>query len=112
MTNSTQSARSENVKAIVDFFKSGIKTDASSLGIELGAYLGERTVPVSYSGEHVGRLASQRAQKRFLHGRLHDQDGDILGVAKRVKRSPSNLHLQVELPRRPLHRPHGSSKLL
>ena len=83
MTNSTQSARLENVKAIVDFFKSGIKTDASSLGIELEHTLVKKDgSPVSYSGEHgVAWLLNELKNSSYTTA-SYDQDGDILGVAK------------------------------
>ena len=98
MTNSTQSARSENVKAIVDFFKSGIKTDASSLGIELEHTLVKKDgSPVSYSGEHGVAWLLNELKNDSYTAASYDQDGDILGVAKPGQAVTIEPASQVEL---------------
>ena len=83
MTNGTQSARSENIKAIVDFFKSGIKTNATSLGIELEHTLVRKDgTPVSYSEDHgVAWLLNELKDNGYPIA-THDADGDIIGVAR------------------------------
>lgn len=98
MTNGTQSARSENIKAIVDFFKSGIKTNATSLGIELEHTLVRKDgTPVSYSEDHgVAWLLNELKDNGYPIA-THDADGDIIGVAREGQAVTIEPASQVEL---------------
>lgn len=82
MTDSTQPMRSANVQALVDYFTSGIKEQASSVGIELEHTLVKSTgEPVSYSEEYgqqwlLERLASDYADE------TRTSRGDLIGLGR------------------------------
>lgn len=95
----SQPARQSNIDALVSFFKSGIKPQGShgKLGIEL-----EQTIvrddnsAVSYSEEHgVAWVLSQLSEK--YPDRTVDDEGDLLGVARRGEAVTIEPAAQIEL---------------
>ena len=98
MTNSTQSARLDNINAIVDFFTSGIKSSASCLGIELEHTLVRQNgSPVSYSEKHGAAWLLGQLKDDAYPQASYDADGDILGVAAQGQAVTIEPAAQVEL---------------
>ncbi len=77
-----QTARQDNIDALVDYFKSGIKPDPKALGIELEYTLVHTDgKPVSYSSEFGQRWLLKELEQYFPNEML-DGDGDLIGLAR------------------------------
>lgn len=77
-----QPARERNVKAIVDYFEHGIKSECKNVGIELEHTIVKNAgmAPVSYSEEHGVRWILEQLQKEYPEA-LMDGD-DLIGVSR------------------------------
>ena len=95
----SQPARQKNIDALVQFFESGIKPRGShgKLGIELEQIIvRDDNSPVSYSEEHgVAWLLSQLSES--YPKKTIDDEGDLLGVARRGEAITIEPAAQVEL---------------
>ena len=77
-----QPARQDNIQALVDYFKSGIKTDSNALGIELEYTLvNQDGTPVSYSDD-FGQKWLLKELEGYFPNEIIDDDGDLIGLAR------------------------------
>ena len=93
------SAHDANVRAIVDYFESGIKPadDAPRLGVELEHIIvDENSQPVSYSEEHGVHWILQQLAASYPE-LTYDAEGDLLGVARPGKSITIEPAAQLEL---------------
>lgn len=97
-TTMAQSAREANVKAIVEFFKSGIQEEVGRLGIELEHLIahGEENTAVSYSQDHGIAWLLEQLKSEYPET-TYDPEGDILGVARPSEAITIEPAAQVEL---------------
>lgn len=99
LCSAEQPARQSNINALVRFFESGIKPHGShgKLGIEL-----EQTIvrndnsPVSYSEEHGVAWVLQQLSEQYPLKTV-DDEGDLLGVARRGEAVTIEPAAQIEL---------------
>ncbi|WP_165056086.1 MULTISPECIES: glutamate-cysteine ligase family protein [unclassified Adlercreutzia] len=97
MTEIDQPARTDNIKAIVSFFESGIKDRAEKLGIELEHTLLHRDGrAVSYSEEHGTEWLLEQLSAHYTV-ETRDAEGDLLGVARGPQAVTIEPAAQVEL---------------
>lgn len=77
-----QSASQNNIDALVNYFKSGIKSDSQALGIELECtLLNDNNDPVSYKDE-FGQKWLLGELKKYFPNEMLDDDGDLIGLAR------------------------------
>ncbi|HIT51315.1 MAG TPA: glutamate--cysteine ligase [Candidatus Aveggerthella excrementigallinarum] len=77
-----QSAREQNIQALVDYFERGVKASCENVGIELEHTIvkNEGLAPVSYSEEHGVRWILDQLRGQYPEA-LMDGD-DLVGVAR------------------------------
>ena len=93
------SIHDENVKAIVNYFKSGIKdkSETGKLGIEIEhVVVGEHSRAISYSEEHGVRWILEQLSNNYPNKMLGDE-GDLLGLAAEGKTITLEPAAQLEL---------------
>lgn len=78
-----QPARQSNIDALVNYFKSGIKSEGHALGIELEHTLIHKNGnPVSYT-EEFGQKWLLKELERYFPDEMIDDDGDLIGLSRR-----------------------------
>ncbi|MEE0845411.1 MAG: glutamate-cysteine ligase family protein [Eggerthellaceae bacterium] len=101
-----QPARQRNIEELVSFIESGIKPQGAPerLGIELEhTVVREDGTPVSYGEEHGIAWLLGQLQADFPQG-THDEEGDLLGVARPGAAVTIEPAAQVELSAGPFER--------
>lgn len=97
MGKQTQPARRENIDAIVDYFKSGVKEEAKNIGIELEHTLvKDNGEPVSYDEEHGQKWLLSQLEGSF-QDRIETSNGDLIGLVGRNSTVTLEPAAQVEL---------------
>lgn len=79
----TQPCRADNVKAIVDYYRSGIKSGPGKIGIELEHFIVHKAdaTPVTYSEEHGVRWILEQLSEAYPKP-TYDGDHDLIGVSR------------------------------
>lgn len=93
------SIHDENVKAIVDYFKSGIKdkSETGKLGVEIEhVVVGEHSRAISYSEEHGVRWILEQLSSDYPK-KMFGDEGDLLGLAAEGKTITLEPAAQLEL---------------
>lgn len=93
------SIHDENVKAIVNYFKSGIKdkSETGKLGIEIEhVVVGEHSRAISYSEEHGVRWILEQLSNNYPK-KMFGDEGDLLGLAAEGKTITLEPAAQLEL---------------
>lgn len=93
------SIHDENVKAIVDYFKSGVKdkSEAGKLGVEIEhVVVGEHSRAISYSEEHGVRWILEQLSSDYPK-KMFGDEGDLLGLAAEGKTITLEPAAQLEL---------------
>ena len=82
MPETHQPAREDNVKAIVDYFESGAKSECTAIGIELEHTLVHANGdPVAYVDEH-GQHEFLELLSPAYPERMTNQDGELIGLLR------------------------------
>lgn len=92
-----QPARDANIKAIADYFRSGIKTDSQALGIELEYTLIYKDgAPLSYDDEFGQKWLLNQLSASFPQ-KMIDEEGDLIGLANESSTVTLEPAAQMEL---------------
>ncbi len=97
MTYQEQPKRKENIRAIVDYFESGIKNEAITIGIELEHTLVKSNgEPVCYDDEHGQKWLLEQLSPKY-DKRMQGLDGSLIGLARKGSSITLEPAAQVEL---------------
>lgn len=92
-----QPARAENIKAIADYYRSGIKDHDGCLGIELEHTLvNSDGTPLSYGDEFGQKWILEQLAADFP-GKILDIEGDLAGISNDISTVTLEPAAQVEL---------------